>query len=194
MKKSVGRGRRPGQSDAREQIRVAARARFLAEGYQGVTMRSVASDAGVDVALVSYYFGSKQGLFGAAMAMTANPAHLIATALAGDIDTLPERALRVVLTVWDDPETGGQLRAMAAAATADPAVRKAVGEFVSRELIGGLEQHLTGPDARGRAAAFSAQISGVIFSRYLLGVEPLASMSIDEVVGRLAPSLSLTLT
>jgi AcrR family transcriptional regulator len=39
-------------------IRDAARARFLAEGYQSVTLREVAADAGVDVALISYYFGS----------------------------------------------------------------------------------------------------------------------------------------
>lgn len=156
-------------------------------------MRSIAADAGVDVALVSYYFGSKQGVFGEAMAMTANPAQVIGAIVAGDADTLPERAVRMVLAVWDDPATGAPLRTMVSTATADPAMRKAVGEFVTRELIGGIEKHLTGPDTQGRAAAFSAQIAGLIFSRYLIGIEPIASMSIDELVDRLAPSLALAL-
>ena len=76
MNKSPGRGRRTGAPDTREAIRLAARARFLADGYQAVTLRKVAADAGVDVALISYYFGSKVGLFGAAMALPVNPAEL----------------------------------------------------------------------------------------------------------------------
>jgi AcrR family transcriptional regulator len=193
MNKQSGRGRRPGQSDAREQIRLAARVRFLAEGYQAVTMRTIAADAGVDVALVSYYFGSKQGVFGEAMAMSANPAQLIGVIVAGDPSTLPERALRTMLAVWDDPATGAPLRTLASTATADPAMRKAVGEFLTRELIGGIQKHLTGPDTQSRAAVFSAQMAGLIFSRYLVGIEPIASMSIDEIVERLAPSLAIAL-
>ncbi|GEB75734.1 forespore capture DNA-binding protein RefZ [Sporolactobacillus inulinus] len=35
---------------------------FTMSGYDGVSVRAIASDAGVNVALVSYYFGGKQGL------------------------------------------------------------------------------------------------------------------------------------
>jgi len=41
----------------------AARARFLQESYENVGMRDIAADVGVDVALISRYFGSKEGLF-----------------------------------------------------------------------------------------------------------------------------------
>lgn len=41
----------------------AARARFAASGYDGTSLRDVAADAGVDAALVSRYFGSKDELF-----------------------------------------------------------------------------------------------------------------------------------
>jgi len=37
---------------------------FLEHGYQGTTVRAIAASAGVDSALISYHFGSKQGLFG----------------------------------------------------------------------------------------------------------------------------------
>ena len=47
----------------REAILMAARSRFLSESYDAVGMRDVAREAGVDVALVSRYFGSKEELF-----------------------------------------------------------------------------------------------------------------------------------
>jgi AcrR family transcriptional regulator len=42
---------------------VAARQYFLDESYENVGLREIARDAGVDVALVGRYFGSKQQLF-----------------------------------------------------------------------------------------------------------------------------------
>ena len=193
MNKKLGRGRRPGSPDTQEAIRQAARERFLRDGYQGVSMRAVAGDAGVDVALVSYYFGSKQGLFGAAMALPANPAELLAAELAGHPQTLPERLLRSLLFVWDAPETGAPLRALAANAASDPDLNRLVREVVGREIIDQLAAHLGTPDARQRAAAFATQIAGLIFSRYIFQFEPMASMSPDDIVDRIAPLLRLAL-
>ena len=86
MNKPAGaaRGRRPGRPETRAEVLEVARRRFLADGYQAVTLRSVAAEAGVDAALISYYFGSKKGLFGAAMALSANPPEAVLEALAGD--------------------------------------------------------------------------------------------------------------
>ena len=46
----------------RERILDAAEQLFAERGYHGVSIRDVTGDAEVDVALVSYHFGSKQGL------------------------------------------------------------------------------------------------------------------------------------
>jgi AcrR family transcriptional regulator len=67
------RGRRSGNPDTRAEILAIACRRLVADGYYGVTMRAIAAEAGVDAALISYYFGSKKGLFGAALALSANP-------------------------------------------------------------------------------------------------------------------------
>ena len=51
--------------DTREGILDAAEDLFSKHGFYGVTIREVAREAGVDTALVHYYFGAKRGLFDA---------------------------------------------------------------------------------------------------------------------------------
>jgi AcrR family transcriptional regulator len=191
MNKSPGPGRRRGRSNTREEILAIARRRFLAEGYQAVTMRSIATQAGVDAALISYFFGSKQGLFGAALALKANPVELISAAVAGELQSLPDRLLRTLLATWDDPVSGAPLRALAQAALSEPGVAQLLREAVQREMVERIAQRLGGEGARTRAAMLSVQLSGVIFTRYVLQLEPIASMPADEIVRRLAPSLRL---
>jgi TetR/AcrR family transcriptional regulator len=60
------RGRRP-EGDARRALIEAAQAILAARPAGKLTVREVASRAGCDVALVNYYFGSKDGLLTAAL-------------------------------------------------------------------------------------------------------------------------------
>jgi AcrR family transcriptional regulator len=188
-----GRGRPPGESQSREAILSAARRRFLDVGYERATMRAIAADAGVDAALLSYFFGSKRGLFGAAMALSANPAELVALAVPGDIRQLPDRILRSLLTVWDDPVHGAGLRTMAEAAVREPDVARAVREAIGREVFAAIAERIGGADAGARVGAFSTQVVGVIFARYVLRLEPVASMPADELRERLAPAMRVVL-
>jgi AcrR family transcriptional regulator len=62
------RGRRPGRPTGRDRgkhdaLLSSAKRLFLAQPYQKVTTRELAAAAGVDMALIGYYFGSKQGLY-----------------------------------------------------------------------------------------------------------------------------------
>ncbi|GAA0647077.1 TetR/AcrR family transcriptional regulator [Brevundimonas lenta] len=68
--KPARRGRPPkaraaGTADTRETILDASEDLFSKHGFYGVTIREVAREAGVDTALVHYYFGAKRGLFDA---------------------------------------------------------------------------------------------------------------------------------
>lgn len=67
------RGRRPkGQGpDLRQTILDAAEALFSRHGFYGVTVRQVAAEAGVDTALIHYYFGAKRELFESVFARRA---------------------------------------------------------------------------------------------------------------------------
>ena len=67
-KTSVRRGRPPKSSrdgDTREVILDVSEDLFSKHGFYGVTIREVAREAGVDTALIHYYFGAKKGLFDA---------------------------------------------------------------------------------------------------------------------------------
>ncbi len=57
------RGSEKDKSERGERILNAAEALFALHGYDGVTLRTLANAAGVDVALINYYFGPKQQLF-----------------------------------------------------------------------------------------------------------------------------------
>jgi Transcriptional regulator len=60
--------RRPRDARAtRALLLAAALRRFTQDGYDTTTVRQIAEDAGVNVALISRYFGSKEGLFEACL-------------------------------------------------------------------------------------------------------------------------------
>lgn len=193
MNKPSGRGRRAGGPETREQILDAARHLFLANGYGGTTMRAVAAEAGVDAALISYFFGSKRGLFGAALALTANPLEVARQELPGDLATLPERTLAALLRAWDDPRTGEPLVAMLRGVVLDAGMGELVREAMHGELLVHLAERLGGVDGGRRAALFGAQMGGLIFTRYLLRLEPIASMNSEEIIRLYAPALRAVL-
>ena len=59
------KARAAGAADTRDLILDAAEQLFSKHGFYGVTIREVAREAGVDTALVHYYFGAKRALFDA---------------------------------------------------------------------------------------------------------------------------------
>ncbi|GLZ62594.1 MULTISPECIES: TetR/AcrR family transcriptional regulator [Micromonospora] len=59
--------RRRDAAETRKLLLYAARQRFARDGYAATTVRDIADDAGVNVALISRYFTSKEGLFEACL-------------------------------------------------------------------------------------------------------------------------------
>ncbi len=56
--------------------------------------------------------------------------------------------------------------------------------MAEREVVGKLAERLGGTNASQRAAVAVSQLIGVIFMRYVLKFEPLASMPADELTAR----------
>lgn len=73
MTERRGRGR-PSETDTDTSVAIARAAlqRFAAQGFEATSLREIASEAGVDVALISYRFGGKQGLWKAIVTQAAN--------------------------------------------------------------------------------------------------------------------------
>jgi AcrR family transcriptional regulator len=150
-------------------------------------MRDVALDAGVDAALVHYYFGSKDGLFVAAMRLPFTPASVIGPLVADGVDGLGERMVARLLGVWD--ENRAALLALVQGATGHPGAAAAVREFISREIVGRVEGAVTADRAALRATLVASQIMGLLAARYIAQVEPLASLPAEEVVPLVGPTL-----
>ncbi len=51
------------KTDKKEHILNAAEKLFFQNGYDGSSTRSIASEAGMNMAMINYYFGSKDGLY-----------------------------------------------------------------------------------------------------------------------------------
>jgi len=185
---SAPRGRRPGGSDTRTAILAAARASFASHGFAGTTIRAVAATAGVDPALVHHYFGSKDDLFVAALELPVDPRVALAPAIAGGLDGAAERMLRVFLSVWDDPELRlpllGLVRGMF-----DSEGRGLLRDGFLPAVIQPIGAALGVDDPARRMPLVASQVLGLIMIRYVLEVEPLASMPVDEVVAIYAPTL-----
>lgn len=188
-------GRRPGDAGSREQILAAARRSFAASGYDGTTIRGVADAAGVDAALVHYFFGTKRRLFAVVLDIPVSPSTAIAEVLAGGgVDGLGERLARRFLTIWDDPVTGPPLVGLLRSAASHAGSAEQLREFAGREILGRLAAAVDSPDAALRANLCGAQLVGTGLLRYVLRVEPIASAPAEDVVAWLGPTLQAFLT
>jgi AcrR family transcriptional regulator len=188
------RGRRAGGADTRGAILRAARTSFAESGYAGTSIRAVASSAGVDSALVHHYFGTKDDLFLAALEMPVDPRVVLAGVAEGDLDGVAERLLRAFLGVWEDPQARLPLLALVRSGLAGEPGRTIVETALKRLVFGTLGQVLDIDEPERRMSLVASQMVGLIVARYLLLLEPLASMTPDEVTAWVAPTIQRYLT
>jgi AcrR family transcriptional regulator len=184
-----GRGRRPGGPDTRGQILDAARESFAEKGFSGTTIRAVAATADVDPALVHHYFGSKDDLFLAALAIPVDPRRLVPMAFADGVAGAGERLVRLFLSVWDDPDTRLPLLAVVRSSLTANAPETLLQQGLLRIVLGPLQAALPPDEAERRVQLVISQMLGLVVARYLLRLEPLASMPADEVVAWVAPNV-----
>jgi len=189
-----GAGRRPGESGTREAILDAARAAFAEAGYDRATLRGIAATAAVDPALVLHYFGSKEGLFEAALELPVRPADVFARAAAAGPDQLGATIVRSFLEAWEPPETRVRLLAMLRSAMTNETAMGMIRDLLVREVFGPVTQTLGAPDARLRATLVGSQVVGLAILRFVGRVEPLASASVDELAAAVGPTVQRYLT
>ncbi|HEV2060346.1 MAG TPA: TetR family transcriptional regulator [Solirubrobacteraceae bacterium] len=188
-------GRRPGDSGTREAIRAAAIEQFSERGYDRPSMRSIAQQAGVDPALVSHYFGSKHALFVDVVELPFDPAQVIPTLLGdGDRAQIGARVAAFLLGVLEQPVGRQRITGLVRAAASEPEAARMVRDLLTREIFARVAGELQVEDATLRANLVASQVVGLVMARYIVGLEPLASMPAADVAAAVAPTLQRYLT
>jgi AcrR family transcriptional regulator len=186
-------GRRPGTTTTRDAILDAARALFAARGYDGTTIRGIATAAGVDPALVHHFFGSKDDLFLTVLEVPETVMAGIPPLMTADLAHAGERVARFYLNLYEAPETrAATLTALRSAITQEQATR-VLRESISARLFvavaGILPDH---PEVRMSLAM--SQLTGLAIGRYVLAIPPVSQMSVDELVAWVGPTIQRYLT
>lgn len=195
-------GRRPGNPDTRDTIVEAAHRAFTTNGFRGSTAKSIADAAGVDPAMINYFFGSKQGLFRAVLSRAHDPeaqqaavTELTDPQSTGTDDSadFAERLVRQALRTWDDADTRALLTGLVMSADEDEQTAELL-HTVGESTAEALEVHLTGKGmaqecARRRSALIIAMNAGMVYGRYIIRTPELAEMPADEIVAQYTPAI-----
>lgn len=180
----------PRSAPARRAILEAARARFAEDGYEKTTIRAVAADAGVDPAMVMRYYGSKADLFDATVRVTSD---------LEDLTQVPReeigwRLARAILGRWERGENKPEAAALRAAPTHPEAARSVQRTFDDHLLPALRRAFPDDPDIETRAGLVLTQGIGTALLRYVLEIEPVASMDFETLIEAVGASLQRHLT
>ena len=182
-------GRPPGTSDTREKILASARDLFAHSGIGNTSIRAIASDAGVDPALVHHYFGTKEKLFTAAINVPFDPAEILVPLRNAPVEELGRTLPSLILPVWDSEVGAGLIATLRSALAGDgiDIFRSFLRDIVVTELAARVDN----PPGTGivRAEFAATQILGVAVARHILKLEPMASLPTEQIVDTIAPNL-----
>jgi AcrR family transcriptional regulator len=189
----VGRWR-TGQQN-RQRIIDAARDRFMRDGYDKATVRAIAADAGVDVAMVYYFFGNKEGLFSAsALTGPEHPLHQLATLLDEGSDDIGPRLVRRFLEHWEEGGAFEPFLTLWRSAAIQPQARKVLHDALAGPVAKRVAAEFGVADAELRVELVASHLAGLAFARYQLQLEPIASTAVEDVVAWIGPTVQRYLT
>ncbi|CAM5317728.1 putative HTH-type transcriptional regulator BetI [Streptomyces afghaniensis 772] len=166
----------------------AARERFAADGYERATIRAIARDAGIDPSMVMRYYGSKEGLFAAAVTVDLK---------LPDLGPLPREEVGSALVthflaMWEETEVLTAL--LRVGATSQAGAERMQGIFQD-QLLPVARQVCPDPEqVPARAALTATQLLGMALARYVLRLPPAVALSRQEIVAWLAPTVQRYLT
>jgi AcrR family transcriptional regulator len=187
-------GRPAGHSNTRERILDSARDLFARNGIRNTSIRAVAAAAGVDSALVHHYFGTKEKLFAAAVDIPIDPMDVIGPLRDVPVEELGHRLPSILLPLWDSEIGAGfiaTLRSMLAGSEVN-LFRTFIQDVIAVEV----GSRVDNPPGSGivRIQFVASQLVGVVMARYILELEPFASLSPQQIADTIAPNLQRYLT
>ena len=182
-------GRRPGTPATRDAILAVARRRFATRGYDATSLRSIATEAEVDPALVIHYFGTKEGLFVAATGLPAGLPELFGNLAALPLHDYVQALVRGYLQLVDSDKSRNAILALVRSAVSNDKAAAMLREFLTAELLPVIARLTGHPDAQLRASLVAAQLIGIATLRHVIRIEPLARAGPDEIVTLVTPAI-----
>lgn len=154
----------------RGEMLCAARQRFLDESYENVGLRDIASDVGVDVALVSRYFGSKEELFREVLHGERGEDKF-------DTSLTPAELPAYFVSLLSEKDGCADLEHVAKLlimlrSASSPAAAEIVRQAIRNDVLDPLARLLEGPLAAERARLALAILLGTTVLRTVMAVEP----------------------
>lgn len=188
-------GRRRGSPDTRESILEVARRLFSDKGFDATTVRAIASDAGVDPAMIHHYFGTKEELFRQSLSIPFDPASEIPKIVSEGPEHAGANLIRMFVRVWDSP-LGGAAAAMIRSAMSNEWTTRLLREFISTQILRKVaaELKLDPAEAPLRVSLVASQLAGLAMMRYIIKLEPLASLPVEDLVQAVGPNVQRYIT
>ena len=184
---------RTGQQNKQRIVEV-AREHFK-RGYEQATVRGIAGEAGVDVAMVYYFFGNKEGLFSAAVIdIPEHPLHQLPALLDDGPDEVGPRLVRRFIERWDEGDTFEPLLIVWRSAAEQPLARKLLHDTLAGPVAERVAAEFGVHDSVLRVELVASHLMGLAFARYQLRIEPMASAGVDELVAWVGPTVQRYLT
>ncbi len=183
-----------GTDDVRDAVLDAARAAFHARGYARTSVKAVAAAAGVAPEVVGRYYQSKESLFAAAMKLPFDPSAAVPALVAPGLEGMGEHITRVALETFKDQQTREDLVALARAGASTGKAVAGIKGVVEEGIVDRLAGVIGVPDARLRANLITSYLLGVAVNRYVVRLDPIASMNEEDVVRLVAPTIQDWLT
>jgi AcrR family transcriptional regulator len=181
---------RPRKSDrTRAAILTAATELFAERGHRATTLRAVAERAGIDPALVVRYFGGKDALFARVARVDLRLPDLgdVAAGRAGEV------LVRHFLDIWERGSGDMGLVVLLRSAATDEAIAARIREVFATQVSPAIARCGDPATAAERAGLVVSQLFGLALCRYVLRLPPIAALSREEIVARVAPVLDLHL-
>ncbi|MBS1776165.1 MAG: TetR/AcrR family transcriptional regulator [Bacteroidetes bacterium] len=97
-----GKKAKPIDTTTEEKIKEAARVVFLKKGYAATRTRDIAEEAGINLALLNYYFRSKEKLFNIIMLETVNGFIQTMTTILNDEKSTLEKKVELIASNYID--------------------------------------------------------------------------------------------
>jgi AcrR family transcriptional regulator len=177
-------------AESRDRILQAAKYAFTRASYDAVGVREITSMAGVDPAMVSRLFGSKEALF----KVVAEDAFGLESAFVGPIDSLGEQIARHMLEPIRKPEaeTFDEF-AFLLRSVGSPLAAPILSAALHDDFVKPLAKRIGGRDAQARAAMITACVMGFAVLRAALGSPAIDGAKPERIAGMLGAAIQACL-